>query len=203
MLYHVLLGLYDAQKLFSEDGIERYLTEMVQPASLFGDAFIFAPIVLQKGQLLVRTDLQVIARRETALLDLHDTIRWTEDRVHARAMTARREDKLVGILVVSPSQKRKNVFQSTWYHINTVPALLALAGFTEEQFDLTITPSGKGIIVAAAPLAEYEESPGLITSLNNVIGCVYVHDQVGELAKLRRIAMGEPLQTVFVPIVQD
>jgi len=72
--------------------------------------------------------------------------------------------------------------------------MLSATGMSEaEGFEVTFHRSGKGFIVEV----ETPGSRGLLTALNNVIGCVHLARQLEELRKIAKILKGTPPREVI------
>lgn len=81
-------------------------------------------------------------------------------------------------------------FQSTWYGRHGFHRMLRTVGMGEaEGFHVIIRRSGKGLIVE---VDSGPESRGLLTALNNTIGCIHLSHQLTELRKIAKMLSGRP-----------
>ena len=193
------IGVYNVDQLFQPEGIRRYLTELKQQDSLFGNRFIFAPVVLKDAILVVRIDLQVEVTTSEASQSLDDAVDSVQDRLRRSMLTVRPQATFVGVLVASPTDDGQRVFQSTWYEQAGFERLLRVAGFTSESFSIALNGEGKGFTATIRPLQGAVPTDALLTCLNNVIGCVFIDDQVRELHKIAQILQGLEPRHVLSP----
>ncbi len=191
------IAVYEDANLYEETGIERYLREMARPGSLFGDSFQFVPFVLgkrrSKKRLVPQNCLTVTVSRERARRSIPEASDETERRLRRSIGRAKRNRNYGGVLVASVGEGR--AFQSTWYGRRGFRRMLRAAGMSEaEGFEISICRSGKGLIVE---VESGPESRGLVTALNNTIGCIHLAQQLAELRKIARMLKGQPPQDVI------
>jgi len=192
-----VFAVFEDLRIYDERGIERYLRQMAEEYSLFGDSFEFAPFVMKDGEesavLVPQRCLAVSVSQEEAAMSISDAAEAAKGMLKSAVATAKRNRNYVGIAVASASEE--GTFQSTWYSRAGFQRMMGEVGIGNSgQFDVGIERSGKGLVVSVRAVGG---SNGLVTALNNVLGCVYLPDQLRELQKLAAILKGKPPQEVI------
>jgi hypothetical protein len=191
------IAVYEDGNLYDETGIKRYLREMARPGSLFGDSFQFVPFVLggrrSEKRLVPQTCLGVTVSRERARQSISEATDETERRLRRSISTAKLNRDYGGVLVASVGEGR--AFQSTWYGRRGFRRMLRAVGMSAaEGFEVSVRRSGKGLIVE---VESGPESRGLLTALNNTIGCIHLSRQLTELRKIAEMLRGRPPREVI------
>jgi len=191
------IAVYEDLSLYDEAGIERYLREMARPDSLFAGSFRFVPFVLagrrSNKKLVPLSCLGVRISRERACGSVARASTEAERQLRRSVGRAKRSEDYGGVLVTSVGEGRG--FQSTWYGREGFRRMLRAAGMSEaEGFELSLRRSGKGLIVE---VKSGPESRGLLTALNNTIGCIHLADQLSELRKIAEMLRGRPPREVI------
>jgi len=191
------IAVFEDRNLYNPAGIERYLREMARPNTLFADSFQFLPFVLKgrrsERRLVPLNHLGVTVPRKEARRSVSEASAEAERQLRKSAGRAKRNRDYGGVLVASVGEDR--AFQSTWYGRQGFHRMLRAVGMSEaEEFEVTFRQLGKGLIVEveSAP-----ESQGLVTALNNVIGCVHLSRQLEELRKIREMLAGRSPREVI------
>lgn len=191
------IAVFEDINLYEAVGIERYLREMARPDSLFADSFRFVPFVLTERHsekvLTPQNCLDVTISREEAQNSVAEASERAKQQLRGSISRAKWSRDYGGVLVASVGEGR--TFQSTWYGRHGFRRMLRAAGMSEgEGFEATFTRKGKGLIVEVEPVPE---SRGLVTALNNVIGCVHLSRQLDELRKIAEMLRGRPPSDVI------
>jgi hypothetical protein len=191
------IAVFEDVNLYEEVGIKRYLREMARPDSLFGDSFQFVPFVLgerrSKKRLVPQTCLGVTVSRERARRSISEATGEAERRLRRSISKAKLNRDYGGVLVASVGEGR--AFQSTWYGRRGFRRMLRAAGMSAaEGFEVSAYRSGKGLIVEVEP---GPETRGLLTALNNTIGCIHLSRQLAELRKIAEMLTGRPPRDVI------
>lgn len=182
-----VIGIFGVDQLFAQKGIRRYLVEMAEQDTLFGEFFRFAPVMLHGRALVPRLDLKVCVSRREAQASVTQAKRQAHADLRCALYKARRQGNCTGVVV--GSRLREGAFQSTWYDRDGFKHMLRVAGICRERFALSVRQQGKGFVFSIHPREEATTS--VVTCLNNVIGCAYIGQQMRELGKIARLLRGE------------
>lgn len=182
-----VVGVFEVGQLFDQKGIRRYLVEMAEQDTLFGDAFRFAPVMLRARTLVPRIDLEVCVDRCEAQASVTQAKRQAHADLRRALYKARRQGDCAGVVV--GSRLREGAFQSTWYDRDGFERMLRAAGVCHERFALSVRQRGKGFAFSIRP--RRRPAASVVTCLNNVIGCAYIGQQMKELRKIACLLRGE------------